>query len=46
MKKIKIFDKNGTLIGWKVPVDKNYIEKRKNELSNIFIKLKGTKNKI
>ena len=38
MKKIKIFDTNGTLIGWKVSVDKNYIEKRKNELSNIFIK--------
>lgn len=43
MKYIKLFDENGNLIGYKVPVSKKYFKERKNEFSNIWIKLKENK---
>ena len=40
----KIFDKQGKLIGYKVPNNSEYTKKRKKEFSNIWIKLKENKN--
>ena len=40
----KIFDKQGNLIGYKVPNNSEYTKKRKKEFSNIWIKLKENKN--